>query len=1270
MTVDVLIEEQCKKSPRATAVKFQERSLRYDQLGLEIIRMGAYLREMGIKKGDIIGLCVDRSIEMVVALIGIMKAGATYLPLDPGFPSARLKFMLNDSQCPFLITEKSLFSSFDYYGGRLVDIEEYKKKSAEEITPGVADEGGLAYLIYTSGSTGNPKGVQITQRSLINFLLSMNKVPGLEPSDTLLAITTLSFDISGLELLLPLITGAKLVIASREETKDGALLLKALRSGISVMQATPSTWKMLIDIGWKEKLNIKALCGGEELTRGLANELLQRVESLWNMYGPTETTIWSAVGKVAPGEGIVPLGKPIDNTQLYVVDTNDQLCAPGVPGELLIGGEGLSVGYFNRDNLTREKFIRNPFATDGRGRVYRTGDLVRLTSKFEVEFLGRIDSQVKIRGFRIELNEIESVIKNNQFIKDCAVVAKNFREGDKRLLAYVVIDSKFGFKDLSQDGENAIDWKDNWDNLYKGAIEKSNHSPNKSIEIGYLVVEQFEHDQKLRTHYNQWIEQTTERIRSLRPRRVLEIGCGGGDILKRIIKDCELYIATDVSQTIIDHLGEELRKSGLKLPEIRLLAKAADDDFPFEPNSFDTIIMNSVIQYFPNEEYLSRVIEKMSRLLAEGGCLFIGDVQSFSLMRNFNLFDQLRRMKPEITVGEFKQAVANKIRSEPEFFIDPDYFYSIKDKNSEISHIDIRLMRGTIDNEPVAYHYDTFIYKGKNREIGTNIRTIEWERADIIGRAVRILNEEKPDILHIRNIPNRRIMERKEKEELLERADNDERVNEVLNSTSYNDMDVDPEELWALESHGGYAVELILPPYGDQAHFDAIFKSRLLADNLPYPNKTVQEISLSSDKYCNDPSKNFFYEKVLAILRENALLALPEYMIPSLFIPIDSIPLTLNNKVDRKTLSDYEITNYLSYRPSFGPVTEMEKILLKIWVKLLGINGIGIDDNFFELGGHSILAAQMFTDLEKESGKRVPLAVLFTAQTIRQLAKMITEEKIEPIWSPLVEIKRGAGGPPLFLVHGAEGNVLLYRNLAECLDKDQAVCGLQSSGLKESDPMRMSIEEMAANYIEAMRKIQPTGPYHIGGYCMGGTIAYEIAQQLKAKGDETGVLFLIETYNIQIYRKIGLVIEKIIETVESLWFHFNNVIAIKGEDRKKFLIKKMEVAKQRTKARTNFLLAKLGIRTATFTGKSGSTLKIRKNNDLAQGKYVPTPYDGKAVLLKPKISYSSEPDPLFGWGKLITGEFKVYNLNVAPRGMLIEPYVLETASVISRELKR
>lgn len=443
-----LIEEQVERTPDDVALVFETQPLTYRELNDRANRLAHYLQSMGVGPEVLVGICLERSIEMVVGLLGILKAGGAYVPLDPAYPQDRLDYMVADSQLSILLTQQTLSPKFTAPTLRKVNIDadwELVASCSNENLDGI-DTDNLAYIIYTSGSTGKPKGVQICHRSAVNFLTSMRQQPGLNEQDVLLAVTTISFDISVLELYLPLMMGARVVLAARQDAADSNRLLSLLdQSQATVLQATPTTWQMLLATGWQGNGQLKMLSGGEALSRELANQMLAWGGELWNMYGPTETTVWSAACRIGPGEGTVPVAEPIANTQIYVLPTdlkaNGAEIEPlpiGIPGEVHIGGDGLARGYLNRPDLTQSRFINDPFRDQPEARLYKTGDLARLRPDGTLEFLGRIDNQVKIRGFRIELGEIESALEKSLDIQKSVVIVREDNPGDKRLVAYLI----------------------------------------------------------------------------------------------------------------------------------------------------------------------------------------------------------------------------------------------------------------------------------------------------------------------------------------------------------------------------------------------------------------------------------------------------------------------------------------------------------------------------------------------------------------------------------------------------------------------------------------------------------------------------------------------------------------------------------------------------------------------------------------------------------------------------------------------------------------
>lgn len=437
--VHQLFEACALSEPAAVAVRFGEDCLTYAELNLRAERLATRLRRRGIGRGAVVGVCVERGLALPEALLAVHKAGAAYLPLDPTHPPKRLQHMLDQSQSACLVTSSNIGQRLAGATPTLILEDVESGGGAADPLPIEAGPEDLAYVIYTSGSTGRPKGVEIEHRQFVAFLRAMEAAPGLGPDDVLLSVTTISFDIAGLELWGPLTRGGCVVIAPTSAQGDGAALASLIeREAVTVLQATPATWRLLLASGWAGAPRLKALCGGEAMPRELAADLVGRVGELWNMYGPTETTVWSSAGRIVDFRHI-SIGRPIGNTDIFVLDDAGGIVPPGVVGELCIGGDGVARGYRSAPDLTAERFVQRRIGAETK-RLYRTGDLGRYLTDGTLECLGRRDSQVKLRGYRIELEEIETTLRGHSAIRDAVVAAVERSAEDVRLVAYVVFE--------------------------------------------------------------------------------------------------------------------------------------------------------------------------------------------------------------------------------------------------------------------------------------------------------------------------------------------------------------------------------------------------------------------------------------------------------------------------------------------------------------------------------------------------------------------------------------------------------------------------------------------------------------------------------------------------------------------------------------------------------------------------------------------------------------------------------------------------------------
>jgi len=435
-----LFRLQAKESPDSVAVLGEDgRRWTYRQLEARADVIASELLALGAGPDALVGICVPRSADLVAAMLGVWYSGAAYVPLDPDYPADRVAYMVRDSGLDIALTTRSLTRQLP--GTRTLIIDELLADEATTGAPPPSRSGaeGLAYVIYTSGSTGHPKGVEVTRGGVTNFLRSMRRLPGISRSDTLGAVTTLSFDIAVLELLLPLTVGGTTVVLDSETVTDGERLDAALqRFGATIMQATPATWRVLLEAGWVGPSGFRALCGGEALPGDLAEALVSRASEVWNMYGPTETTVWSTCYRLPTSGQPVLIGRPVDNTTVYVLDPAKRPVPPGVQGEIYIGGAGLARGYRNQPERTAEAFVPDPFSPEPGARMYRTGDLGRYASDGNLEHRGRADTQVKVRGFRIELGEIESALSRVPGVRQTAVAVDTARPDDPRIVAYIV----------------------------------------------------------------------------------------------------------------------------------------------------------------------------------------------------------------------------------------------------------------------------------------------------------------------------------------------------------------------------------------------------------------------------------------------------------------------------------------------------------------------------------------------------------------------------------------------------------------------------------------------------------------------------------------------------------------------------------------------------------------------------------------------------------------------------------------------------------------
>ncbi|HEX8697002.1 MAG TPA: amino acid adenylation domain-containing protein, partial [Longimicrobium sp.] len=1019
--VHELFEAQAARTPGAPAVAFEGRALSYAELAARANRLAHHLRELGVGPDARVGVCVERGVEMVVGVLAVLKAGGAYVPLDPAYPEERLSYVLRHSAPAVLLTGRALAGRFGGAGVPVLALDAdappwTHHPDTDPERAGLTPD-HLAYVIYTSGSTGRPKGVMNPHRGVVNLLWSMRGTVGVEAGERLVAVTTLAFDISALELFLPLATGARVEILGRADAADPAGLQRAVAAAPgAVLQATPATWRLLLDGGWPGDATLRALCGGEALRGDLAARLCARVGALWNVYGPTETTIWSSVQRVdgasAAGRAHVGIGAPVANTQVYVLDDAGEPVPVGVAGELYIGGAGVARGYLGRPALTAERFVPDPLGGEPGARLYRTGDLGRWRADGTLEFAGRNDAQVKVRGFRIEPGEIEARLAEHPAVREAVVVAREDSAGDRRLVAYVAPDwarvdeaaAGGGGKGSGWDAEHQAEWMTTWEYAYGQASAEADpgfdiRGWNSSYTGEPVPPEQM----------REWVDATVARIGALAPRRVLEIGCGTGLLLSRIAPGCARYVGTDFSPRALQGI-ERLRRERPELGHVELLERTADDFGGFEPGSFDTVVLNSVAQYLPGLEYLLRVLEGAARVVEPGGRIFVGDVRDLRLLGAFHTAVETFRSPPGRPVGEWRERAEQAQLQEAELVIDPAFFWTLGRELEAIGEVETLQKRGRFRNELTEFRYDVVLHVGAGGgEPPADAARLDWEAGRLTLEALEArLREEGGGEVVVAGIPNARVSGALRQLDLRRDPHEVETVGEVRRRAAADG--VDPEELWRLGEALGWTVEVRLADSNDAGRVDARFaRGAAAGGRRPFPTWTRRERRALA-AYATDPLRGKRTRALVSRLREHLGARLPEYMVPASYVMLEALPLTPNGKVDRKALPAPEGDAYVR-RAYEAPAGETEAALAELWSEVLGLEGAGRWDSFFELGGHSLLAVRLISRVRQVLGVEVALGEVFERPLLADFARGL--ESAARAELPAIEPADRAGRLPL-----------------------------------------------------------------------------------------------------------------------------------------------------------------------------------------------------------------------------------------------------------------
>jgi amino acid adenylation domain-containing protein len=1029
--VHQLFEVQAASQPEAIALIFENQVLTYGELNHRANQLAHYLQSLGVTKEQIVGVYLERSLEMAIGFLGILKAGAAYLPIDPEYPSVRTQFILEDTQLSLLLTQAKLAEKLSQTQTQIICLDRNWPEIASQPQTNLdlkVESSHLAYCIYTSGSTGQPKGVLIPHQALLNLIFWHQQAFEIGPLDKATQVAGIAFDATVWELWPYLTTGACInlvpqnILLSPTDLRDWLLNREITMSFVP----TPLAEKLL-SLDWPNHSCLKTLLlGGDKLHFYPAASLPFQVI---NNYGPTENTVVATSGLVKSSSshhfGTPTIGRPIANVQIYLLDQNLQLVPIGVPGELHLGGAGLAQGYLNRPELTAEKFIANPFdppltpldkggeesyetlkkGGEQPSKLYKTGDLARYLPDGNVEFLGRIDNQVKIRGFRIETGEIEAVLSQHFLLAENVVVAREDNTGDKRLVAYLVpaLQNEALPEQLAQWQSEYIS---DWQSLYERTYSQGQDS---LADLTFNITgwnSSYTRQPIPASEMREWVENTVSRILAFQPERGLEIGCGTGLLLSRVAKHCLEYWATDYSQVAIQYV-ERVCSAVEGLEKVKLRCQTADNFEGIAQHQFDTVVLNSIIQYFPSVDYLLEVLEGAINVISDRGQIFVGDVRSFPLLEPYHAAVQLAQASDSKTVEQWQQQVRQSVAGEEELVIDPTFFLALKQHFSQISWVEIQPKRGLAHNELTQFRYDVTLHLEpiNNQPLlsgnPTVITWLNWQLDQLSLTQIKDkLLTDKPELLGVRGVPNQRVEQALKIWEWVENAPDVETVEQLKKLLKQQvDTGINPEQLWQLAESLGYTAHLSWWESSQDGSFDVIFQRNLASKGEEISKDwTVSKIAFWDDKaikikpwndYTNNPLRGKLVQKLVPKVREFLQQKLPSYMVPQAFVLLDSLPLTPNGKVDRKALPSPDTATRNLANSFVLPRNPIEAQLTHIWSEVLGLERIGVKDNFFELGGHSLLATQVLSRINSAFELDLSVQIMFESPTIAGIAGYI-----------------------------------------------------------------------------------------------------------------------------------------------------------------------------------------------------------------------------------------------------------------------------------------
>lgn len=986
-TPDRLVTAQARARPNRVAGCHGGDRLTYGELDEAAGRVAAALAAKGVGPGHRIGLALEPGLPRGVVLLGVMRSGAAYVPLDPAYPRARLELMADDAELSSIIASPGIADLFEGLAP-VFGPDELATAPVPPMRDSRATTAAPAYLIYTSGSTGRPKGVVLPHRALRALTEWHLEQPGFgEPLRTL-QFSALSFDIHAYELLTTWSAGGEILFVDEGVKRDPARLLRLLvNEGVHKIFLAPVALQQLAEVatthGPLPTALREVLSSGEQLqVNDVVRDFFERLPGcrLHNHYGPSETHVVTAHTLDGPPESwpLLPsIGTAISGSRVVIVDEAGRPVPEGEEGELWAGGLCLADGYWRRPELTAERFVSGP---DGE-RMYRTGDLTRMGASGAIDYLGRIDHQVKIRGHRVEPAEVESAMLEHPGVRECAVAARDDGQGGRRLVAYLVLDStRPGMRDRVEAlvAEKLAQWREVWEEAYDGAV--GDDTPELDLRGWVDSV----HGRPIPEEEMEiWARGTASQVLALRPRRVLELGVGTGLMLHRIAPHCEAYHGTDFSPRAVELLRRRTAAREL-CPELRLDVAAAHEVERFRDQEYDLVLLNSVTQAFPTVEYLVDVLKGAARLLRRGH-IVVGDVTSATLREAFHTSVEAARARGDESVAALAARVERRLGREEELVVDPAFFDRLAEWVPEVSAVEVRLKPGRYRNELSRFRYDVIVEVGGRRPL-VEPREVPWSGAVPDGPTLAALLEEGDGVAVLEGIPNARVIDAVERARALASREGDTVAEWRLRCAARVEARVgeavDPADLVERTRELGVAAT---PTWSDDLdRFDLVLKAASRAAEL-VDRRRVDD-GRSVGRLASQPMNVALMPQIEAELRRRFDETMPAHMIPDRFELLARLPTSPSGKLDRRSLPEpgrHRPALPHDYVPPRG-ATEHE--VAAIWSEILSIDRIGATDSFFDLGGNSILSVRLAALLRSRMARDLPLVTIFHYPTVRAMA--------------------------------------------------------------------------------------------------------------------------------------------------------------------------------------------------------------------------------------------------------------------------------------------